>query len=247
MKIQILSDIHTEFKPFDYQPTDAEIVVLAGDIGEKTKGIKWARENITDKPVIYVLGNHEYYGDAYPKLIEDLKVIAKGTNVHLLENDIFKYEDINFIGCSLWTDFKLNGDQRAAIYDCQRGMTDYRMIRKSPQFSLLRPADTIAIHSASVDWLNRTLEAHKGEQNVVITHHAPSSLSESETYKGGMLSPAFASNLDHLVEKANLWIHGHMHESVDYRLGECRVLCNPRGYVPYEINPNFNPQLVVEL
>jgi len=69
------------------------------------------------------------------------------------------------------------------------------------------------------------------------------------------LSAAFASNLDHLVERADLWIHGHTHDNFDYQLGRCRVVCNPRGYVwerhggnGHTVeNPEFNPGLVVEV
>lgn len=45
----------------------------------------------------------------------------------------------------------------------------------------------------------------------------------------------------------DLWVHGHMHNSVDYRVGATRVVTNPRGYAGHEINPNFNPQLVIEI
>ena len=56
-----------------------------------------------------------------------------------------------------------------------------------------------------------------------------------------------ASNLDEIVENsgAALWLHGHTHVSQDYWIGSTRVVCNPRGYAGYELNPDFDPNLVV--
>ena len=51
--------------------------------------------------------------------------------------------------------------------------------------------------------------------------------------------------------KACLWIHGHTHTSFDYRVGGCRVICNPRGYMARgrtgPENPHFDPQRVVQI
>ena len=44
-----------------------------------------------------------------------------------------------------------------------------------------------------------------------------------------------------------LWIHGHTHESFDYEIGKTRVICNPRGYAPIEINKEFKPDFNVEV
>lgn len=62
------------------------------------------------------------------------------------------------------------------------------------------------------------------------------------------LNPAFASHMPELVRKpVDLWVHGHTHCSVDYVTDGTRVLCNPRGYGPHDLNPKFAPDLVVEL
>ena len=111
MKIQLLSDLHIEFQSYEYPDCDSDVVVLAGDIHTKGQGVKWAIENILDKPVIYVLGNHEYYGKTYPKLVAEVKELARGTNVHILERDVVTINGVNFLGCTLWTDFELFGDQ----------------------------------------------------------------------------------------------------------------------------------------
>jgi predicted phosphodiesterase len=109
MKIQVLSDLHLEFIPFQPLITDADVVVLAGDIHLGTEGLQWAKEIFTDKIVIYVLGNHEYYYHTTPTLIHQLRQLAIHSQVHVLENESIEIEGVKFFGCTLWTDFKLWG------------------------------------------------------------------------------------------------------------------------------------------
>lgn len=68
------------------------------------------------------------------------------------------------------------------------------------------------------------------------------------------MSAAFASDLDAMVSKADLWVHGHIHDSMDYRLGKARVVCNPLGYplsdsdgAWFRENPMYDPNLVIEV
>lgn len=246
MKIQILSDLHNEFEVLEYQETDADVVVLAGDIGTKMKGAQWALDSIKNKPVIYVMGNHEYYNSDLPRLTQKIKTLCQNTNVHVLENDNFVFGDVNFFGCTLWTDFKLYGNARLTGYECRENINDFKIIRNSKDFSKFSPVNAAAVNALSISWLEKMLNKHQGQKNIVVTHHAPSALSVPNEYKGELLSAAFASNFDDLVEQSNLWIHGHMHNSLDYNVGQCRVVCNPRGYHPVELNQDFKPDLVVE-
>ncbi len=78
MKIQILSDLHLEFENFNFYNTDADVVVLAGDVHLGMNGVLWAKKAIQNQPVIYVLGNHEYYRNAYPKLLDKIRKEAEG-------------------------------------------------------------------------------------------------------------------------------------------------------------------------
>src|SRR5690554_3685776 len=135
MKLQVYSDLHLEFEPLSPAPTDVDVIVLAGDIHIGDKGVLWALETFPDRPVIYVLGNHEFYTHKYPGLITKLKSLAQGTNVHVLEKDSVKIDGVAFHGCTLWTDFALFGDPRIAGYECQQVMRDFKKIRKEPGYS----------------------------------------------------------------------------------------------------------------
>lgn len=137
MKLHILSDLHNEFDLFSPPRTEADVVILVEDIHVGRKGIDWAKINFPDKPVIYVLGNHEYYSRAFPKHIADLKQLAKDTNIHVLENDSIVIAGVTFLRCILWMDFELFGDPRIAGYQATQAMTDYQKIRVSPQYRKL--------------------------------------------------------------------------------------------------------------
>ena len=248
MKLYILSDIHVEFEPFEPPDVDADVVILAGDIHVKNKGFFWAKERFPDKPVIYVLGNHEYYGEALPKHLIKLKEQAKGTNIKIVENEHLKIEDVNFLCCTLWSDFSLFGDPRIAGHEAAKMMTDYQKIRVSTTYRKLRPVDTAGIHHKSIHWLKEEIPKYRDNKLIIVTHHAPSMLSVPEHDRDDILSAAYASHLDDLVAEsgAKLWIHGHLHTQNDYMIGETRVLCNSRGY-PDEPNNEFIPDFVVEV
>ena len=248
MKLHVMSDIHLEFGTFEPPEVIADAVILAGDTGLGTRGITWALEHFRI-PVIFLAGNHEYYRQIMPETLEALRDLAAGTNVHFLENDAITIGNIRFLGCTLWTDFGLFGDPTAAKRAARLGMNDYRVINTASGYHLLRPIDTERIHAQSVRWLTEEINLHRGEKTVIVTHHGPSGRSVPERYAQDILSASFCSNLDRLVETSGvaLWIHGHTHDSFDYKIGGTRVIVNPRGYCGYEENPQFLPGLVVEV
>jgi Icc-related predicted phosphoesterase len=248
MRLHILSDLHLEFAPFELPKVEADVVILAGDVHPGFLGLKWIQENIREVPVIYVMGNHEFYGKDIPKLTLELKERTQGTNVHVLENDSIEIGGVRFLGATLWTDFELNGDLTAGQAEAAFQMTDYRRIRLAPQYSKFRPRDSRRMHLETVEWLKEQAAAHSTTKKVVVTHHAPSRRSIKSQWQHHPLNPSYASNLDALIENSNarLWIHGHIHHCSDYMVGATRVLVNPRGY-PDECIKEFNPLLVVEI
>ena len=111
-------------------------------------------------------------------------------------------------------------------------MSDYSIIQFSLEGGALRARDTARLHAESVAWLRSKLAQSDHARTIVVTHHAPSPRSEAPYHANSPLKPAFASDLDELVEKSHvpLWIHGHTHYNVDYVIGSTRVLTNQRGY-----------------
>ena len=248
MKILVISDLHQEFGSIELSFTDVDVVILAGDINLGIKGIEWIKSAIKNIPVIYVLGNHEYYKGSYPKTLNQIKAEAQETNVHVLENDSVVIEDITFHGATLWTDFALMGDSKTHGAMCQNVMNDYKSIRRDPEYSKLRSIDTYQWHHASVRWLNKSLSSSTTAKNIVITHHAPSIKSIPEALKKEIISCAYASNLEALISTHSplYWIHGHVHTPVQYQIGPTTILCNPHGYIDEPEN-GFDKKLVLEI
>jgi Icc-related predicted phosphoesterase len=248
MRLHILCDLHLEFGTAKIPATDADVVVLAGDIHLGREGRRWARNQFPAKPVVYVLGNHEFYRHSLPELTETLKRETDGSQIHLLENRAVEINGYTFLGCTLWTDFRLSPDPEGAMRAAEATMSDYSIIRFSPEGRVLRAGDTARLHAESVAWLRNELAKCDAARTIVVTHHAPSARSEASFHANSQLNSAFASNLDSLVEQCHvpLWIHGHTHYNVDYIIGSTRVLTNQRGY-PDEVSKGFDPSLVVEI
>lgn len=248
MRIHILSDLHLEFAPFTPSQVEADVVVLAGDLHTRRNGLKWIRTSFPKTPVVYVLGNHEFYHDALPRLTKSMRRGANDSEVHVLENAVFELNGFAFLGCTLWTDFRLAADREAAMRQADKIMSDFWLISKGPDNQLLTPEDTARLCDSSISWLHNELGKHNPARTIVVTHHAPSAKSIAPYHQGNVLNGAFASNLETLIEQSGipLWIHGHTHHNVDYRIGATRVVSNQRGY-PHQLAPGFDPSMVVEL
>lgn len=245
MKLLVYSDLHLDHGPFNPVLPDgnrvddeADLVVLAGDIDNGIKGIRWARETFPNKAVVYVLGNHEFYGGHWDRTLDKARELATQHEVNLLENDSLKVGEITFLGASMWTDFRLFGEDRfTAFAEARARMNDYRQIKISRSAELywvkskhLIPDLTSRRHRSSLEWLDSQLDGADPQNTVIISHHAPHLNSIPPEYKEDILSCCYASDLSSYMGKAKFWIHGHVHDSVDYELHGTRVISNPRGY-----------------
>ena len=270
MKVQILSDLHIEFEaitPMSIEQqtrwirmceTLADVVIAAGDTHTKGRGPAVLADRFEGKQVICVAGNHEFYGEVYPHHLKKIQRNAEPfKNVHFLENQSVEIGDVVFLGCSLWTDLKLwETGPHAGLYsrietvwNVENYMNDYSRIKyfDGRRHRKLVPNDLVKVHLDSVRWLKEQFEIHRGRKIVVVTHQAPSFESVPESYRQDVLSAAYASHLDNLVEQSEavLWVHGHTHQGTVYMIGKTRVVCNPHGY-PGE-NKWFRSDLVIEI
>jgi len=245
MRIRYLSDLHLEFT--DYQPktipsVGEDVVVLAGDIGVGAEGIRWACGAFEDRPVLYVLGNHEFYWNHFIELLDEARAMTEGTPVRILENESVVLGGVRFLGATFWTDFKLFGSQRQGqCMEVASCMSDYMQILTGPAGMLrnVKPADTLARHKASRTWLNREIGLSK-EPCVVITHHGPSFHTCEAEYRNDLLTAAFLNNADDLLRPpVKAWIYGHTHQVLNFEISGVPVLSNQRGY-PSKPVPNFS-------
>jgi predicted phosphohydrolase len=250
VRLHVLSDLHLEHAPFTVPDVDADVVVLAGDVAPGSAGIEWMRRHLDGRPILYVAGNHEFYGNDLPGLTDRLRDAARGSTIHVLENDEVVIDGVRFLGCSLWSDFDFAGAENRAntMRVCERLVNDYKQIRASEHDRRLRAQDTRDLHVASRAWLATRLAAPHDGPTVVVTHHGPLVRQRPENPLLAAVGGAFASDLSELMdgERAALWIFGHIHRCVDTDVNGTRVLSNQRGY-PHEPVAEFDPELVVEV
>jgi len=258
MRLWILSDLHRDFGP-PWDPPEipaADVAVVAGDVCEGVEAsLAWLARTIRPHMrVVLVGGNHEFYRGCLPDDLARGRAAAARLGVDFLEDEVAWIGDVAFAGCTLWTDYALDGEDAvgAAMDDARHMMSDHRLIDRTrcPGPLPFRPEDAAAIHRTS----RARLEALGGRRawtgaraRVVVTHHAPTASSLDPAFTGKPLNPAFGSRLDGLVASLapELWVHGHVHASRDHRVGPTRIVCNPKGYGGE--NPSFEPGLVIDL
>ena len=250
MRIHVLSDLHLEVASYEPHHVECNVVVLAGDIGNHAQGIEWARHAYPDKEIVYVPGNHEFYRLERTETLNEMRAVARKLSVHLLDNNEVVIDGVRFLGSTLWTDFRLFGEDEKpwAMSEGMRYLNDFKLIREKEE--LFSPARSVELNEESLTWLSGKLKEDFHGKTVVITHHLPSMNSVAARYAKSLLSACFASNLDGLMGHSTLWIHGHTHDSMDCVLNGTRVVCNPRGYCRYadaQENYEFDPALVVEV
>lgn len=253
MKLNILSDLHLSQAGLPLPETNADAVILAGDIARPEQALEWA--SAFAKPVLYVPGNHEFYGGSIPGTLQRLRRLCAGTRVRVLDRDEVHLGGIRFLGATLWTDFLLLGEgegRAVAEQTALRLMRDFQRIHvDEAQTELFTPSHCAASFARDAAWLSGKLaQPHEGP-TVVLTHHAPSPRSIHPRFAGSPLNACFVSDAQHLLDggRARVWVHGHTHDSFDYVVNGTRVVCNPRGYARDGVNENasFDADFTVDV
>lgn len=236
MKIQTMSDFHYS-SAISFVPKlskKADVLVIAGDLASTPDEALAAITVIRKKrkiPVIYVLGNHEYYGRLWHSTLEQYKkVLTKEDNIFLLEKETVTIDGVKFAGTTLWTDL----DNGLGAFIAYNGMNDYIEIFKvdPDNYSIVHitPNDVIEEHKKCREFLYNSITAD--EKVVIVSHHGPSFSLVSPEYSHSRLNCAFYSNLDgFFVDKApDLFLYGHSHMFMEKDLYGTRCVCNPVGY-----------------
>jgi hypothetical protein len=261
MKLRLYSDLHTEFEPFDMPVVPDEkdtVLLLAGDIAVARKNntlkpiVDWAARHAA---VIYVPGNHEYYGGQLPAAWQNMEEYFEDVdNLFMLNPGRVEINNHVFLGATLWT--SLQGTAGALAGQV---MNDYRVIGirdkndgDTPDTfkGKLNPHATTALHREHREYLFTEVAKAKdmGRKVVVVTHHAPSPQSTAEQFMGDPLNAAYHTDLEkEIIEtEPDLWVHGHVHNSFEYHVGKTHVITNPKGYPGHydnmrPENPGFVP------
>lgn len=275
MRIQLLSDLHLEAHPhFTPEPAPrADLLVLAGDIGSYQCGSLLASENFGlerfsplpqwagwPTPVVFVPGNHEYDMQDFDAAHDRLRRTCDRLGLHWLERETLVAGGVRFVGTTLWTDFEALADHERCTDPAQRLRMRQKAFRAA-DFYLSKTGTTragapwlaAAVREQALvchAWLEEALARPFEGKTVAVTHFAPSLRSADPRYGLVPGTAGFCNALDHLLPRASLWLHGHLHAPSNYtvqgvhddgRPWQCQVVANPLGYARKGEQALFQP------
>lgn len=263
MKIAYISDLYNDFLrdiglPIPDIELDeaADVLVLAGNIDVQEHGAIYAvkQSQRLGIPVLYVLGNHEFYEAQEEPVRDRIKTITRGTDVHVLDAESIIIDGVMFIGATLWSDFMLCGeDKHKRVVSFASGINDYRDIwlpdDTSPFFlRALTVDDTLQWHKFERQFIENSLADHRDCTKVVITHHVPSEECLPEHQRSNSISASYTSRLDGLIEnhQPSAWIYGHIDGESRFTIGDtivCRNVVEHPGLTP-TIEKAYVPKIV---
>jgi len=239
MNFDLLSDLHLRSLDESFleniKPA-SNVLVLLGDICEINQVKQmlhfFKQLNKLWDYILYVPGNHEFYGGHLTDTVSILRSHLKHLkNIVVMDNNTEVINGIAFIGSTLWTDH--NKGNIISILNIENMLNDYNMIRVSPILNDIRVKSSDIIHLFNICFKYISDQVKKFDSCVILTHHAPTYLSISQKYKESIINGAFASELSDFIldnPQIKVWAHGHVHSKFDYKLGNCRIITNPYGY-----------------
>lgn len=250
MKTLIYSDLHLEHrKKMPFYPKDemGDLLILAGDIinFNDTKPLDEFLKHWT-KLVIYVAGNHEYYGcksifEAQKGFFEYTKSNKK--NIIFLENDSIAIDDVEIFGGTMWSCF--DNSNPLAMLNAEKGINDFKKINYEID-TKLKAKHLVNFNLEFKNDFSKWNCESRAKTKVVVSHFAPVENPNSQ-FKGDALQPYFVScNMQKVIEnhQPNYWIHGHTHECYDLTIGKTKVVSNQLGY---STNKEFNINKTINL
>ena len=241
MRIQVASDLHLERYP-DFTPQaadEADVLVLAGDIGSYQAGSLLAARGATDfalsrfspkapgspwRRVLFVPGNHEYDGLELDDTRARLRTLCEELGITWLDREVVVIEGVRFLGTTLWSDFEaLSATERSETKRLQALTKAYRAanfyLRKNTTLRAGQPLLAEALREeglACQRWLREALAQPHDGATVVVTHFAPTLHSADPRYGLVPGTAGFCNGLDDLLPHSDLWVHGHLHCPVDH-------------------------------
>lgn len=241
MKIKLISDLHQEFyhdEELYKNDSNVDVLVVAGDLAVGYAKVYRALERFADnyKDVIYVPGNHEYYGNTIEAFDSKLKAAIVEPNIHFLNPGSVKIGEVTFIGATLWTNF---GGDLFAQQVSARSINDFISIK---EFSTSKACNLYYKHCKFIEEGLQKLEGKK----IVVTHFLPTKECIAPRFKGpDLINKYFANSLENLIEEyqPEAWFFGHTHDQINYDHIKTKVVANPYGYYK---NANY-PEFIYEI
>ncbi|SDH80537.1 Aldo/keto reductase family protein [Bosea robiniae] len=128
-----------------------DVAVFAGDIGKPTAAAvggmlqQQQRGPLSGRPVVYVPGNHEFYGSEMKSSLAAGREAAEAAGIELIARRTVVINGVRFIGCISWTDYRLLGTPQLSMVFAGQELNDHRLIRyREDSFAIARTAVTTA-------------------------------------------------------------------------------------------------------
>lgn len=231
VRFRVASDLHLDLRPDAGAVADAlaandpraDCLVLAGDVAEAHwPGLRpfLARMQAAYAHLVYVPGNHEYYGGVVGATEAHLRRMPGYLNCRARD-----VGGVRVLGCTLWAApppssrlIRFGDFMRIRTHDGHAGRTTGWTRR-----------DMCAAHAFHAAWLEKQLAAGPA---LVVTHHAPvPGESSPERYRGSPDEAFFASDVgDALGPRTLGWVFGHTHHAATFARGGCAYWTNALGY-----------------
>lgn len=256
-KLFFIDDLHLEYRPEeDFTLVGRpDIVVLAGDIHTKSRGVAWAAQTFGDIPVVYVLGNHEGWGGHWHNTVAKMKAAAEGTNVHVLHRDQVILSGVRFLGATFWGDFSAWPNRREALDAAAQvtrdrnapGMRDYRKITVAG-YRRLHPADVLRFNNEDREFLVRKSAEPFDGPTIIVTHHPPvlSAMKHPARDPG---DATYASDWERGVRELApaAWLYGHTHSPRYQQVGSTLLASHAAGHPEEGLPPLYRNALEVSV
>lgn len=261
VNVFVISDIHLEFydgigannimkKIADHvNKFECNVVVIAGDLCP----IRWARqvlnefaEMVPDSDILYVPGNHEFYGENYARINRDkLNIIVRedlNPRVFLLDRSTYSKNNVIFHGITGWIDEswqRIHFDEDMVEYDFYRKRySDFSQIKN---FHLTldqgkEDFECLCTQLANQKEYNNKIQKFNGYQiPIVISHFMPCKEFVHPRFLKSKINNCFANDWKEKIKNLGVdyWIYGHTHDKSIKTENDTKFICNPVGY-PHE-------------
>jgi Calcineurin-like phosphoesterase len=275
-RIALFSDIHypnviTKWEPWIPQADlDVEAIVLAGDIHGTPDHLRDMLQNIRDtqRPettLVVVPGNGDFLGQELEESRAGYRTaVASIDNAVFVDDAVYTLPSgVRIIGSVLWDEPTAEEGRKIMKMFEDAGFTGVDGIRIEGKPLTLN--ETIGFHRHARAFIEDELRKLSHEQRratIVCTHFWPR-LAASRAVLPFEEAELIGDDADRLYmdefikeHGPRFWFVGHIHECVDFAVGNTRVICNARlgekivhddpNVVEYGTSPHFDDAFVIE-
>ena len=253
MRVALFSDLHLEFSlsplysiESGIAKSNPDVIILAGDITTTIrKDVLGYIRSMTDVPMVYVPGNHEFYGTSVSRGTHDLMRECDSIGIRFAMNEVVTIAGVSFICCVGWSDLKsfshIEHDQKIQNLS---SISDFRVIEDHTILDMIEMAEK------DKRFIQSSLEcvAELGTVPVIVTHFSPIESCRNPNFPISHIASYFSNDWRDVLDTKlpKVWMYGHTHSNVYGNTLGVPVVTNQYGY-PGEHVQGFDPEFIFEV